>query len=83
MLGFRGCRLAIVYPEIYEMQARAVFEAACDVAETGRGADPGNHDPVRDREAASSRSCKARVDAVAAEVFAQARAQSLSTWSAR
>ncbi|MGE3142690.1 MAG: putative PEP-binding protein, partial [Hyphomonadaceae bacterium] len=28
MLGFRGCRLAIVYPEIYEMQARAVFEAA-------------------------------------------------------
>ena len=28
MLGFRGCRLGIVYPEIYEMQARAIFEAA-------------------------------------------------------
>jgi pyruvate, orthophosphate dikinase len=28
MLGFRGCRLGIVYPEISEMQARAVFEAA-------------------------------------------------------
>ena len=28
MLGFRGCRLGIVYPEITEMQARAVFEAA-------------------------------------------------------
>ena len=36
MLGFRGCRLAIVYPEIYEMQARAIFEAAGAVkAETG------------------------------------------------
>ncbi|TPW04792.1 MAG: pyruvate phosphate dikinase [Alphaproteobacteria bacterium] len=31
MLGFRGCRLAIAYPEIYEMQARAIFEAALDV----------------------------------------------------
>ena len=32
MLGFRGCRLGISYPEITEMQARAIFEAACDVA---------------------------------------------------
>ncbi|MGE3692287.1 MAG: pyruvate, phosphate dikinase [Novosphingobium sp.] len=32
MLGHRGCRLGITFPEIYEMQARAVFEAACDVA---------------------------------------------------
>ncbi|MDX2234202.1 MAG: pyruvate, phosphate dikinase, partial [Hyphomonadaceae bacterium] len=31
MLGFRGCRLAIAYPEIYEMQARAIFEAALAV----------------------------------------------------
>ncbi len=31
MLGHRGCRLAITYPEIYEMQARAVFEAAVQV----------------------------------------------------
>lgn len=36
MLGFRGCRLAIAYPEIYAMQARAIFEAAAEVAkETG------------------------------------------------
>jgi pyruvate, orthophosphate dikinase len=28
MLGHRGCRLGITYPEIYEMQARAIFEAA-------------------------------------------------------
>jgi pyruvate,orthophosphate dikinase len=33
MLGFRGCRLAIVYPEIAEMQARAIFEAAVEAAQ--------------------------------------------------
>jgi pyruvate,orthophosphate dikinase len=32
MLGHRGCRLGVSYPEIYEMQARAIFEAACMVA---------------------------------------------------
>lgn len=32
MLGNRGCRLGITYPEIYEMQVRAIFEAACNVA---------------------------------------------------
>jgi pyruvate, orthophosphate dikinase len=37
MLGHRGCRLGISYPEITEMQARAIFEAACDVA--GEGVD--------------------------------------------
>jgi pyruvate,orthophosphate dikinase len=35
MLGHRGCRLGITFPEIYEMQARALFEAACDVAAAG------------------------------------------------
>src|SRR5512136_353454 len=35
MLGFRGCRLGIVYSEISEMQARAVFEAAAEVQQTG------------------------------------------------
>ncbi|MXO73846.1 pyruvate, phosphate dikinase [Altererythrobacter aerius] len=39
MLGHRGCRLGITYPEIYEMQARAIYEAACDVADEG-GAAP-------------------------------------------
>jgi len=33
MLGHRGCRLGVTYPEIYETQARAIFEAAIDVAE--------------------------------------------------
>ncbi len=36
MLGHRGCRLGVSYPEIYEMQVRAVIEAACDVAASGK-----------------------------------------------
>ena len=35
MLGFRGCRLGIIYPEITEMQARAIFKAAAAVAKEG------------------------------------------------
>ncbi len=35
MLGFRGCRLGIIYPEIYEMQVRAIFEAAFQAEKEG------------------------------------------------
>ncbi len=35
MLGHRGCRLGITYPEIYAMQVRAIIEAACEVAKAG------------------------------------------------
>jgi len=35
MLGHRGCRLGVTYPEITEMQAQAIFEAACEVTKTG------------------------------------------------
>ncbi len=40
MLGFRGCRLGIIYPEITEMQARAIFEAAADTKKKGIGVEP-------------------------------------------
>jgi pyruvate,orthophosphate dikinase len=40
MLGHRGCRLGISYPEITEMQSRAIFEAACQVAAEGVAAQP-------------------------------------------
>jgi pyruvate, orthophosphate dikinase len=41
MLGHRGCRLGITFPEIYEMQAVAIFEAACAaVKETGAAVEP-------------------------------------------
>ena len=38
MLGHRGCRLGVSYPEIYEMQVRAIIEAACQVVADGRPA---------------------------------------------
>ncbi len=40
MLGFRGCRLGIVYPEIYEMQVEAIMEAACQLVKEGVDARP-------------------------------------------
>jgi len=40
MLGHRGCRLGIIYPEITEMQARAIFEAACDLTAEGKKVQP-------------------------------------------
>jgi pyruvate, orthophosphate dikinase len=35
MLGHRGCRLGVSYPEIYEMQVQAIFEAACELSKQG------------------------------------------------
>ncbi len=40
MLGFRGCRLGIIYPEIYEMQVRAIFSAACKLVNQGKDPIP-------------------------------------------
>jgi len=71
MLGHRGCRLGITYPEIYEMQARAIFEAACDVAaESGEAPLPEVMIPLvaTRRELELLREL---VDRVAGEVFAE------------
>ncbi|CRK82683.1 pyruvate, phosphate dikinase [Neobacillus massiliamazoniensis] len=40
MLGLRGCRLGMIYPEIYEMQAKAIFYAAANVADRGLEVKP-------------------------------------------
>ncbi|WP_374711622.1 pyruvate, phosphate dikinase [Symbiobacterium terraclitae] len=40
MLGFRGCRLGMIYPEIYEMQVRAIFEAAAQCNKEGMKVEP-------------------------------------------
>lgn len=40
MLGHRGCRLGITYPEIYEIQARAIFEAAAELVQIGKRVIP-------------------------------------------
>jgi pyruvate,orthophosphate dikinase len=69
MLGHRGCRLAVTYPEICRMQARAIFEAACSVTKaTGRAPIPEVMVPL----AATAREialCKSEIDSVASEVM--------------
>ncbi len=46
MLGHRGCRLAITYPEIYEMQVRAIIEAACELKKQGVKVHPEIMHPI-------------------------------------
>jgi len=75
MLGHRGCRLGITYPEIYEMQARAIFEAAVQVSrETGRTVTPEIMIPLVGAKKELDL-MKAAIDKVAAEVFAEASYQ--------
>ena len=40
MMGLRGCRLGLTFPEINEMQARAIFSAACDLKKEGLNVKP-------------------------------------------
>lgn len=68
MLGFRGCRLAIIYPEILEMQVRAIIEAAINVKKKGIGVYPeimiplvGNHKEFE--------FCKDHAEAVIKQIF--------------
>jgi pyruvate,orthophosphate dikinase len=71
MLGHRGCRLGISYPEIYEMQARAIFEGAIAATEeAGKAPVPEIMIPLvgMKKELEITR---AQVDRVAAEVFAE------------
>ena len=72
MLGHRGCRLGITYPEIYEMQAAAIFEAAVAVTkETGEPVEPEIMVPL----VATKKEfdiLKAIIDRVGSEVMARA-----------
>jgi pyruvate,orthophosphate dikinase len=73
MLGFRGCRLAIAFPEIAEMQARAIFEAAVEVAkQTGKKVAPEIMVPLIAGKAELDL-IKARIDAVARTVAAETK----------
>ena len=68
MLGFRGCRLAIAFPEIAEMQARAIFEAAVQAAaDTGQAVTPEVMVPLVFTRAEFD-IVKARIDAMARAV---------------
>src|SRR4051812_5320269 len=69
MLGHRGCRLGITYPEIYEMQARAIFEAAAAVAnESGEAPIPEIMVPLVSTRA-ELQIIRALIDRAAAAVF--------------
>ena len=70
MLGFRGCRLAIIYPEILKMQVRAIIEAAMNVKKEGIAVYPeimiplvGNHKEFE--------FCKKHAEEVIAQIFAE------------
>jgi pyruvate,orthophosphate dikinase len=72
MLGFRGCRLALAYPEIAEMQARAIFEAAVEAGRrTGKPVVPEVMVPLI--------ATKAELDLVKARIDAMAEAVALET----
>jgi pyruvate,orthophosphate dikinase len=72
MLGFRGCRIAIAYPEIAEMQARAIFEAAAEAAKrTGK--------PVKPEVMVPLIATKAEFDLVKKRIDAMAEAVSKET----
>lgn len=68
MLGHRGCRLGIVYPEITEMQARAIFEAACECIKEGIKAIPEIMVPIVSMKEELDNQ-KAIIDRVAQEVM--------------
>ena len=75
MLGFRGCRLAIAYPEIAEMQARAIFEAAVEVTRTsGKPVAPEIMVPLIAGKAELDL-VKERIDAMAETVAAETKSQ--------
>ncbi|MGK7345291.1 MAG: pyruvate, phosphate dikinase [Candidatus Nitrospinota bacterium M3_3B_026] len=68
MLGHRGCRLGMTFPEIYDMQARAIFEAACALAKKGVKVQPEVMIPLVSHVEELKRARK-RVMAVAKEVM--------------
>ncbi|HTV76373.1 MAG TPA: putative PEP-binding protein, partial [Candidatus Baltobacteraceae bacterium] len=74
MLGHRGCRLGISFPEIYEMQARAIFTAAAELVKKGKSILPEIMIPL----IATKKEfdiLKAMIDRVATDVMKQASAQ--------
>ncbi|MBU6425469.1 MAG: pyruvate, phosphate dikinase [Rhodospirillales bacterium] len=71
MLGHRGCRLGISFPEIYEMQARAIFEAAIEVSKTAKAPVPEIMIPLI--------STKKELDITRAQVEATAKAVFVET----
>jgi pyruvate,orthophosphate dikinase len=72
MLGHRGCRLGITFPEVYEMQMRAIFNAAARLTKEGVKVLPEVEIPLT-IDASEMKFFKSRIDAIAAEVMAAAK----------
>ena len=72
MLGLRGCRLPIVYPEIGDMQVRAIIEAAIEVQEEGQERPARDHDPARRHRRGARSSSRSGPIAVAEECMKKA-----------
>jgi pyruvate, orthophosphate dikinase len=70
MLGHRGCRLGISYPEIYDMQTRAIVEAACNIKRKGKKVLPEIMIPLvgTDKE---FKNLKQNIEKIVSEVFAE------------
>jgi pyruvate,orthophosphate dikinase len=68
MLGHRGCRLGLTHPEIYEIQVRAIFEAAVEIARRGRAPVPEIMIPLVGALAEFT-SLRDMIDRIAADVF--------------
>ncbi len=68
MLGFRGCRLGMIFPEIYKMQARAIFNAACALTKKGIKVIPDIMIPLVGTQA-EMKSMRKLVDEIGAEVI--------------
>ncbi|TNF34271.1 MAG: pyruvate, phosphate dikinase [Deltaproteobacteria bacterium] len=74
MLGHRGCRLGITVPEIYEMQVRAILEAACEVTRRGVSVHPEIMIPLV-ADAREVELLRAVITSVADEVLAEQRTE--------
>ena len=79
MLGLRGCRLGIIYPEITGMQARAIFEAACEVKKSGIEVKPEIMIPLVG-DANELRIQKEVVDKTAKRSSPSSRCTSITRW---
>ena len=71
MLGFRGCRLGIIYPEIYQMQIRSIFLSCLHLADAGIEVIPHIMMPLVGTQEEMKR-LKGMVDEIAEELFAEA-----------
>jgi len=68
MLGHRGCRLGITYPEIYDMQVEAILEAACELSKEGVAVKPEIMIPLVDFSS-ELKFFKERIEIISKEIF--------------